>query len=75
MVDTNKRRQMILRHIKHVQDLGLLLAEKLIEKGEEELGLELIMNVLQHDASKFLPVEFNYLNDESKKTTPPIFMR
>lgn len=52
----------ICRHIRNVQDNCLLLGEKLFEKGEIELGRQLIANGFIHDASKFHGIEFDYLS-------------
>jgi hypothetical protein len=51
----------IIRHIKNVQDNCILLGEKLIELGEIELGKNLIANGLQHDASKFKGIEYEFM--------------
>ena len=53
----------ITRHIKNVQDNGLLLAERLIEEGEFELGRRLVQRCFRHDNSKFGGVEWEYLDD------------
>lgn len=58
-----KRLGNLLRHIGNVRDDCLLLGEKLIERGEEELGRRLIANGLVHDNSKFYGIEWEYLND------------
>jgi len=52
----------IARHIRNVQDNCFLLGEKLILKGEINLGKQLIANGYIHDASKFGGIEFEYLS-------------
>ena len=52
----------IARHIRNVEDNCLLLGEKLIERGEIDLGHKLIANGYIHDASKFHGIEFEYLS-------------
>jgi hypothetical protein len=51
----------IARHIRNVEDNCLILGEKLIERGEIELGKQLIANGYVHDASKFAGIEFEYM--------------
>lgn len=51
----------IARHIRNVEDNCLLLGEKLIEKGEIELGRQLIANGYIHDASKFHGIEWDHM--------------
>lgn len=51
----------ITRHIRNVEDNCLLLGEKLIDKGEIELGHKLIANGFIHDASKFSGIEWEYM--------------
>lgn len=52
----------ITRHIRNVQDNCLLLGEKLINKGEIDLGKKLIANGFVHDISKFYGIEFENLS-------------
>lgn len=52
----------LLRHIAHVRDGCLLLAERLAARGEAGLGRALIANGLAHDRSKFFGVEWEFLN-------------
>jgi len=52
----------IARHIRNVEDNCLLLGEKLIERGEIDLGHRLIANGYIHDSSKFSGIEFEYLS-------------
>jgi hypothetical protein len=52
----------IARHIKNVEDNGLVLGTKLIERGDVELGKGVIANCMVHDASKFHGIEFEYLS-------------
>lgn len=48
----------ITRHIRNVEDNCLILGEKLIYKGEIELGHKLVANGFVHDASKFKGIEW-----------------
>ena len=63
----------ITRHMRNVEDNCLILGEKLIERGELELGHDLIANGFIHDASKFHGIEFEYMapgttiNEETAK--------
>ena len=45
--------QDILRHIQNVQANCLLLGKRLIERGDFEIGRQLIANGMIHDNSKF----------------------
>ena len=51
----------ITRHMRNVEDNCLILGEKLIERGEVELGKNLIANGFVHDASKFHGIEFDFM--------------
>lgn len=51
----------IARHIRNVEDNCLLLGEKLIERGEIDLGHKLIANGYVHDASKFWGIEWEHM--------------
>ena len=51
----------IARHIRNVEDNCLLLGEKLIERGEVDLGHKLIANGYVHDASKFWGIEWDHM--------------
>lgn len=53
----------LTRHINLVRDACELLGHRLIEKGEESLGIRLIARGYQHDVSKFLGIEWNYLHN------------
>lgn len=53
----------LLRHVENVRDDCLLLGRRLIERGDEDLGLQLIANGQVHDNSKFRGIEWEYLND------------
>jgi len=54
--------RVLTRHIRSVEDNCLLLGEKLILKGEVELGHHLIANGFVHDSSKFFGIEWDYLS-------------
>jgi len=56
-----KHIESVLRHIDLVQSSTRLLGERLIESGQDKLGLELIANGLIHDNSKFFGIELEYL--------------
>jgi hypothetical protein len=62
---TMEKIRAIARHIRNVEDNCLFLGEKLIERGEIDLGHKLIANGYVHDASKFHGIEFEYLSVES----------
>jgi hypothetical protein len=51
----------LLRHITNVQEACHLLAKRLIEKGEINLGIRLVALGQLHDASKWSGIEFEYL--------------
>lgn len=67
---TIKRLDIILRHIKHVQDNCIVLGEKLIGLGEIDLGRGLIKNGQIHDNSKLSGIEWEYLHGDVKETDP-----
>lgn len=52
----------LLRHIHNVQANCIHLGEKLITRGEEQIGIRLIRNGLQHDATKFDGIEWELLD-------------
>lgn len=52
----------LTRHIRNVEDNCVLLGTKLIERGDVELGHQLIANGMVHDASKFSGIEFENLS-------------
>lgn len=54
----------IFRHIKNVQENCEIIGKKLMEKGELDLGRNLIANGLIHDNSKFYGIEWEYLDDD-----------
>ena len=70
---TMEKIRSITRHMRNVEDNCLLLGEKLIERGEIELGHGLIANGFIHDASKFHGIEWDNMapstiaNEESAK--------
>ena len=43
----------LLRHVENVRQSCLLLGERIIESGDEKLGIDLISNGQIHDHSKF----------------------
>jgi len=60
----------LTRHIRNVQDNCLLLGEKLIDRGEIDLGRQLIANGCVHDTSKFYGIEFENLSHSTSQNTP-----
>ena len=68
-----KRRKALLRHIDNVRKNCQILGERLIERGEMQLGHKLIANGLLHDCSKFLGIEWKYLHNEIKENNPKAF--
>lgn len=56
----------LLRHINNVQENCLILGEKLIEKGEVQLGIHLIAKGQLHDNSKFYALELEYLDPKNE---------
>ena len=61
---TERRLKVLLRHIDNVRSACLILGERLMAKGEVELGLKLIKNGYKHDNSKFSGIEWDYLNGD-----------
>ena len=52
----------LVRHIRNVEDNCVLLGTKLIERGDTDMGRQLIANGMVHDASKFYGIEFENLS-------------
>jgi hypothetical protein len=69
----NKRLDILLRHVNNVREDCQVLGERLIEKGEEELGRKLIANGLIHDYSKFGGIEWEHLHGDVKDSSPEAF--
>ena len=65
MKTINNKIDDIIRHIEHVRDNCMLLGERLINNGQNDMGRLLIANGFIHDNSKFYGVEWDYLNDET----------
>jgi hypothetical protein len=59
--ETMEKIRGISRHIRNVEDNCLILGEKLIERGEIDLGHKLIANGFVHDASKFSGIEWDHM--------------
>ena len=53
----------LTRHINLVRDACELLGRRLIEKGEENLGIQLIARGYKHDVSKFFGPEWDFLHN------------
>lgn len=59
----------VLRHIENVRDNCHLLGDRLVQKGEKDLGIDLIGLGLNHDVSKIHNrLEFKYLRNILKGT-------
>jgi len=54
----------LLRHVDNVRQSSLLLGERIIERGEDKLGVDLICNGQIHDSSKFRGSEWLYLRPD-----------
>ena len=61
ILSTLKRLDLVWNHIEEVRRNAHTLAERLIEAGEEDLGLHLIRNVMVHDQSKLSGIEWDNL--------------
>lgn len=68
-----KRLETVVRHIANVRDDCLLLGERLIKQGKDELGMMLIANGMIHDNSKLTGIEWEYLHPDVKETNPTAF--
>lgn len=62
----------LLRHIRLVQDAGILLGKQLIEENRV-LGISLISRVMIHDNSKFQSPEWENLWGDVKLSNNPAF--
>jgi hypothetical protein len=71
----DKQLTLLLRHVRHVQEGCEIIGRKLIERGESDLGWELIANGLCHDRSKFFGAERAYLHGEAKENDPENFKK
>lgn len=69
-----KQLDLLIRHINNVRESCIVLGERLQEKGEIELGRNLIANGFIHDNSKFHGIEWLYLNSETKEKDPDLFL-
>ncbi len=65
---TLKKLDIIRRHKAHVQSACDLLGQRLIEKGEVEFGIRLIVQGYEHDLSKFDQFERKYLIPSNGET-------
>ena len=63
----------LCRHISNVISFAHILGERLIEKGEEQLGQRLIGNSYLHDHSKFNGIEWLYIRPEFKAKNTELF--
>ncbi|HCI72100.1 MAG TPA: hypothetical protein DHV30_16495 [Balneola sp.] len=62
--EDEKHLRSLLRHVDNVRQSSLLLGERIIESGNEKLGIDLISNGQIHDYSKFRGCEWLYLRPE-----------
>lgn len=60
--ETMAKIRSITRHIRNVEDNCILLGTRLIERGEVDLGRQLIANGFVHDVSKFYGIEFEFMS-------------
>ena len=62
--EDDKHLRTLIRHIDNVRQSCLLLGERIIESGNERIGIDLISNGQIHDSSKFRGSEWLYLRPE-----------
>jgi hypothetical protein len=55
----------LTRHINLVRDACLLLGKRFINRGQPEFGLNLIRRGFQHDVTKFIGIEWDFLHNGS----------
>ncbi len=65
MSDLHKINELI-RHINYVQEAGILLGTRLIEKGYNQLGINLIARCYRHDNSKFYGIEYDFISHHAE---------
>lgn len=72
---TLKKLDVILRHCENVREACELLGKRLIERGEIEFGVQLIIHGRIHDLSKFDLYERTYLigNDDQESLKMAVF--
>lgn len=63
----------LLLHIEHVRNNCETLGKRLIDKGQIDLGVELIARGHVHDNSKFYGIEWLYLHSDIKQHNPSMF--
>ncbi len=68
-----KRLYIVQRHIHNVQENCQILADKLLENGEDDLARLLLANAQIHDNSKLKGIEWKYLHDDVKADKPELF--
>jgi hypothetical protein len=59
-----KSLDVLIDHLQTVQKHGVKLGKGLIERGEIQLGRELLARVFRHDNGKFYGIEFEQLNGQ-----------
>ncbi len=52
----------LVRHIRLVQDAGLLLAKRMMANGRKDFGRVLLGQIFTHDNTKFHGIEWDYLH-------------
>lgn len=60
-VEDQRHLKSLIRHLDNVKQSCSILGERLIEEGEDRLGVNLIANGHKHDCSKFYGCEWSYL--------------
>lgn len=65
-----KRLQCLIRHVEDVRHDCQLLGTRLIERGEADLGRQLIANGFIHDHSKFEGIEWEHLHSKDDPLFP-----
>jgi hypothetical protein len=63
MLSLEEHLENLIRHINLVRDGCILVGKKLISKGDTDLGRLLIWRGFQHDISKFIGIEFDFLHN------------
>lgn len=72
-MEDSEKIEIISRHIEHVRESCHILGNRLMELGENAMGLQLIMNGEKHDNSKYTGIEWLYLHEDIKEIEPEKF--
>lgn len=59
ILNEQKKLRELIRHVRHVQDACIKMAEVLIERGESEFARTLVANAFVHDQTKFRGIEWD----------------